>query len=59
MFIIADPCYNYQNLGDANRKSNNAAPKFDPVVCDDLFPARWYFFESGRNKPVVSEPLAC
>ena len=44
MFIIADPCYNYQNLGDANRKSNNAAPKFDPVVCDDLFPARWYFF---------------
>ena len=40
MFIIADPCNNYQNLGDANRKSNNAAPKFDPVFCDDLFPAR-------------------
>ena len=42
MFInlIADPCNNYQNLGDANRKSNNATQKFDPVFCNDLFPAR-------------------
>ena len=42
MFInlIADPYNNYQNLGNANRKSNNAAQKFDPVFCDDLFSAR-------------------
>ena len=42
MFInlIADPCNSYPNFGDANRKGNNATQKFDPVFCDDLFPAR-------------------
>ena len=54
--LTADPCNNYQNLGYANRKSNNATPKFDPVFFDDEV---ILFCESGGNKPVVSEPLAC
>ena len=38
--LTADPCYNYQNLGDANRKSSYATSQFGPVFCDDLLSAR-------------------
>ena len=42
--LTADPCYNNQNLGDANGKSNYATLQFGPVFCDDLLPAIWYCF---------------
>ena len=40
MFInlIADSCYSYQNLGDANRKSSYATPQFGPVFVTTYSP---------------------
>ena len=42
--LVADPCCNYQNLSDANRKSSYAIPPSGAVFCDDLPPEGWYRF---------------
>ena len=36
--LVADPCCNYQNLSDANRKSSYAILPSGTVFCDDLPP---------------------
>ena len=39
LFSKADPCLNYKNLGDANRKSSYGTPhEFGHVFCDDFLP---------------------
>ena len=40
---MADPCINYNELNDSNRKSSYATPA-SPVLCDDTLPGGWYRF---------------
>ena len=51
VYLIADPCYNNQNMGDANRKGSYTKPHWSgPVFCDDLFPERWYRFKGAKEQ---------
>ncbi|XP_066022870.1 uromodulin-like [Pocillopora verrucosa] len=54
----ADPCYNYQNLSDANRKSSYVTPIHGPSLCDDLLPEGWYRFvgAAGTKMPTTRVP---
>ena len=56
--MIADPCYNYQNLSDANRKSSYVTPLHGPVLCDNLLPNGWYRFvgAAGTKMPTTRVP---
>ena len=48
VYLIADPCYNNQNMGDGNRKGSYTTLHWSgPVFCDDLFPERWYRFKGA------------
>ena len=57
LILIADPCYNYQNLSDANRKSSYSTPRFGPSLCDNLLPL-WYRFvgAAGTKMPTTRVP---
>ena len=58
LILIADPCYHYQNLSDANRKSSYVTPLHGPSVCDNLLPKRWYRFvgAAGTKMPTTRVP---
>ncbi|CAH3159054.1 unnamed protein product, partial [Pocillopora meandrina] len=53
-----DPCYNYQNLSDANRKSSYVTPIDEPSLCDKLLPTGWYRFvgDAGTKMPTTRVP---
>ena len=53
--LIADPCYNYQNLSDANRRSNYDTPLSGPVSCDNELSDGWYRFvgAAGTRMPTT------
>ena len=58
LILIADPCYNYQNLSDANRKSSYVTPVNGPCLCDSLLRNRWYRFvgAAGTKMPTTRVP---
>ena len=58
LILIADPCYNYQNLSDANRKSSYLTPTDGPSLCDNLLPKGWYRFvgAAGTEMPTTRVP---
>ena len=58
LFHLADPCYNYQNLSDAKRKSSYVTPIDKPTVCDDLLSTGWYRFvgAAGTKMPTTRVP---
>ena len=55
--LIADPCYNYQNLRDPNRQDSYTTPTHGPSLCDNLLKG-WYRFvgAAGTKMPVTRVP---
>ena len=55
--LLADPCYNYQNLSDANRKSNYVAHEYQEMCDSDLLEG-WYRFvaAAGTKMPTTRVP---
>ena len=56
--LLADPCYNYQILSDANRKSSYVTPVYGPQLCDKSLPEGWYRFvgAAGTRMPTTRVP---
>ena len=56
--FLADPCYNYDNLSDASRKSSHETPQSGPVYCDNLLHEGWYRFvgAAGTKMPTTRVP---
>ena len=53
----ADPCYHYQSLSDATRKSSYITPQYQEV-CDDQLPEERYRFvgAAGTKMPTARVP---
>ena len=56
--LAADPCYDYKNLSDANRKSSYVTPLLGPSLSDCLLPEGWYRFvgAAGTKMPTRRVP---
>ena len=52
-----DPCYNYRNLSEANRKSSYVTPD-GSELCDNPLPMGWYRFagDAGTKMPTTRVP---
>ena len=55
--FLADPCYNYRNLSEANRKSSYVTPH-GLMLCDNSLPEGWYRFvgAAGTKMPTTRVP---
>ena len=55
--FVADPCYRYKNLSDANRKISYVTPH-GSEFCDKQLPFGWYRFvgASGTKMPTTRVP---
>ena len=55
--FLADPCYNYRNLSEANRKSSYVTPH-GSELCDNSLPEGWYRFvgAAGTKMPTTRVP---
>ena len=55
--FLADPCYNYRNLSEANRKSSYVTP-YGSGLCDNSLPEGWYRFvgAAGTKMPTTRVP---
>ena len=58
LISIDDPCHNYQNLTDANRKSNYITPIDAASLCDNKLIKGWYRFvgAAGTKIPTTRVP---
>ena len=58
MNFLADPCYNYRNLSEANRKISYVTPISGPELCDNSLPEGWYRFvgAAGTKMPTTRVP---
>ena len=56
--FLDDPCYNYHNLRDANRKSSHPTQKYGPTFCDRELVEGWYRFvgAAGTKMPTTRVP---
>ena len=55
--FVADPCYHYKNLSDANRKMSYSTP-YGLALCDYELPVGWYRFvgAAGTKMPTTRVP---
>ena len=55
--FVADPCYHYKNLSDANRKISYVTP-YGSELCDNQLPEVWYRFvgAAGTKMPTTRVP---
>ena len=55
--FVADPCYHYKNLSDANRKISYVTP-YGSELCDSQLPEGWYRFvgAAGTKMPTTRVP---
>ena len=55
--LVADPCYHYKNLTDADRKISYKTPG-DLWLCDKQLPEGWYRFvgAAGTKMPTTRVP---
>ena len=55
--FLADPCHNYRNLSEANRKSSIVTPD-GAELCDNPLPVGWYRFvgAAGTKMPTTRVP---
>ena len=55
--FVADPCYHYKNLSDANRKISFKTHQ-GSELCDSLFSEGWYRFvgAAGTKMPTTRVP---
>ena len=53
---LADGCYNYTNLTNANRNRNYDTPLHGPSLCDDKLIEGWHRFvgDAGTKMPTTS-----
>ena len=51
--FIVDPCFNYNELSDSNRKSSYETPN-SPVLCDDKLPEGWYRFVGAAGTKMAT-----
>ena len=56
--FLANLCYNYHNLSDANRKSSYVTPISGLALCDEKLPKGWYRFvgAAGTRMPTKRVP---
>ena len=56
--FVADPCYHYKNLSDANRKMSYSTPR-GSELCDNELPVGWYRFvgAAGTKMPTTRVPV--
>ena len=56
--FVADPCYHYKNLSDANRKISYLTP-VGSELCDNQLPEGWYRFveAAGTKMPTTRVPV--
>ena len=56
-YFVADPCYHYNNLSDANRKISYATPHASGL-CDSQLSDGWYRFvgTAGKKMPTTRVP---
>ena len=56
--FLADPCYNYQNLSDATRKSSYITQENSQPLCDNKLLEGWYRFvgAAGTKMPTTRVP---
>ena len=57
LHFAADPCYQYKNLSDANRKMSYVTPH-GSGLCDRKLPEGWYRFvgAAGTKMPITHVP---
>ena len=55
--FVADPCYHYKNLSDANRKKSYPT-SYGSELCDNQLPEVWYRFvgAAGTKMPTTRVP---
>ena len=55
--FVADPCFHYENLSDANRKISYVTPH-GSELCDSQLPEGWYRFvgAAGTKMPTTRVP---
>ena len=55
--FLADPCYNYRNLSEANRKRSYDTPH-GSELCDNSLPEGWHRFvgAAGTKMPTTRVP---
>ena len=55
--FVVDPCYQYKNLSDANRKVSYKTP-LGSDLCDNQLPVGWYRFvgAAGTKMPTTRVP---
>ena len=55
--FVADPCFHYENLSDANRKISYVTP-YGSELCDSQLPEGWYRFvgAAGTKMPTTRVP---
>ena len=56
--FVADPCYNYKNLSEANRNRIHITLVNGPVLCDKELSEGWYRFvgAAGTKMPTTHVP---
>ena len=56
--FVADPCYHYKNLSNANRKISYKTPKGSALCDDSSFSDGWYRFvgAAGTKMPTTRVP---
>ena len=52
--LVADPCYHYKNLTDANRKISYKTPE-GLWLCDNQLPEGWYRFVGAAGTKMPTE----
>ena len=52
-FVIADPCYKYQNLSEADRKISYLTP-INLELCDNLLTEGWYRFVGAAETKMLT-----
>ena len=57
LHFLADPCYHYKNLSDANRKSSYVTPTDGPYLCDNQLPEGWYRFVGAAGTKMPTTPV--
>ena len=55
--FLADPCHNYHNISDANRKSSYATPQY-VSLCDDQPFEGWYRFVGAAGTKMPTERVS-
>ena len=55
--FVADPCFHYENLSDANRKISYVTP-YGSELCESQLPEGWYRFvgAAGTKMPTTRVP---